>query len=287
MAIRNLALGQGKFLRVDDGSEQIAIDGSPAGDPIIVWNGTGVSDTGGDWTLDGYGTESSSAKYSGTNGLNSGVRSIDEETIFNYGSNVAIDGYYDTLSFWLNPQSVPTGSEIHIGWKDDYDVDVGVIINVGDYVSNLDSEVWQNVSLPIEDFQLSSNEVAQLVFTYAQVSINLLIAARNVNWKSDSFAGIADGLSAGVILRHRRLSDGTIMWSSVIRNNMDLFGKLWPSYEFNFSDNEVMLNFTLKTRLATIIVTTDDVLEIVIGDDLSSLTNIRGYVQYGTEEEVL
>jgi hypothetical protein len=54
---RELVLGVEPFTRTDDGSELLNVNGVALGAPVVLWNGTGVSDTGTDWTLTGTGTE--------------------------------------------------------------------------------------------------------------------------------------------------------------------------------------------------------------------------------------
>jgi len=104
-----------KFLRTDDGSEQMAVNGGSTW-AEDVWDGTGASDTGSDWTRGGEGSESAGSAHSGTNGLDTGTLSTDDVFWFDYGSNRDLPSSFDSISFWINAQAYPSGSVLRCAW---------------------------------------------------------------------------------------------------------------------------------------------------------------------------
>jgi len=305
--------------RVDNGSEQMNVDGRTSGDVVTLWNGTGASDTGGDWTAGNKGNESASADSGGgTNGWATTVTSLNDVTTFDNGSMADIVGTYGELKFMMQPKAFPVDSVLRVGFLDDSNDIVGSWLNVANYVSNMDLDTWQQVSIPIEDFSLDGN-VQKLRFRYrvtsgqhfwfddlelieigdgpykfriaAPVSENwymsmlvLQIIAPESGWNNDAFANISGGLANGLILRQRRLSIDESLWRFVTKNNREMFGQYHPQESFAFADNTLLLGFMVKPGKATVIITADDVLEFAVRDDLSSITDMRAYLHYGVEE---
>lgn len=314
-------LGLTKFLRTDNGSEQMAVDGrsTTAED---MWDGTGGSDTGTDWTRGGIGSESVPAAHSGTNGLATGVASLNDIVRFDYGSDRDLPALFDSVSFWMNPQAFPEGARLQCGWTASGTASpiIGNLVRIDNTVPNMDLGVWQRVSIPIGDFNLTAN-AGRFALRFAGVAgqsfylddfdmlnsvsdgpyrfrvtgeagvnqhvsrITLVMAAGNTGWNSTAFANIAGGLELGLLLRYGVVSTQEVLWSFGMKNNMDLFGQLPTVENFSFSDDELMLTFTIQPQNAAIILGPDNAMEFVVRDDLSTLTNMRAYMQYG--EEVL
>ena len=311
-------LGQSRFLRTDDGSAPMNIDGTPAGTAVVLWNGS--TDPGGDWTPSGEGSETAGSAHDGSNlGWDSAVASKDGETVFDNGSMVDLIGTYDALEFWLNTQEFPTGSFLSLQWLNAADGGVGSRLDVNDYVTNFDVGVWQKVSIPLTDFSLPGN-VQKLQVQYRKVGgqhfyfddfellqggggggpyvfqvaaedatkklhvsmLVLLIAGPSSGWSSVSFANVT-ALINGLLLRHRRISTGEVLWSLNSKDNTDLFGRFHPQDDVTFSDGTTLVGFMIKPGKASVIVTDDDVLELVVRDDLSGLTSARGFAHYGEE----
>lgn len=318
-ADQRLTLGQARFVRTDDGSAAMNVNGLAAGADTVIWNGTGGGDTGGDWTPEAQGSETAGAMHSGTNGWDSGVRTAGQETRFDFGSNQDIAGSYDTLKFWMNPQAYPAGSDFRVFWRTAGGSNPGVKLSVENYVTNMDTGIWQQVEIPIADFNLG-NDVAKIVFEYGaqggqhfflddiEVTVTaaggpyifqvkapdtteqyhltmavLILVAPSADWLQGSFANIAGGLANGLLLRARRLSDGEVFWSLNSADNLDLFGRFHPQDDVTFADGALMMGFMVKPGAASVVITTDTVLEFVVRDDLSTVSNIRAFAHYGVE----
>jgi len=321
-ADRPLRLGRESLKESGDGSESMNVDGRPSGTPVTVWNGTGASDTGGDWTASDTGSEQAAADAgSGTNGWDTGVTALNGFTTFDNGSLVDVAGTYDTLQLQLNPQAFPTGARLQVGFLDASNALVGNLLRIEQYASNMDLDVWQQVSLPVEDFNLDA-DVQKLRFRYAVEAgqrhyldditlipaggdgpyrfgirapvgeryhlsmLVLQVTAPETGWNNDAFANIAGGLTNGLLLRHRRLSDSTTLWRFNTKDNREMFGQYHPQESFAFADGTLLLGFMVKPGKASVIVTDDDVLEFIVRDDLSSITDMRAYMHYGVEEVV-
>jgi hypothetical protein len=318
-ATQRLLLGQTSFKRTDDSTEQMNVNGTALGSPVTLWNGTGAGDSGGDWTAGGTGSETAASKHAGTNGWDSGVTAQNNNTRFNNGSMVDVDGSYDELTFWLQPKAWPVSSRLRVRWVDGSNNPVGSNIRVENYATNMDLDVWQQVSIPIADFNLTGN-VQKLEFTYRITSgqqhwfddvelvassgggpyrfrvaapdantlyhvsmVALVVAGPQSGWDSTAFGNIVTGLAKGLLLRQKRLSDAEVLWSINSKDNTDLFGRFHPQDDITFADGTLLVGFMIKPGLASVIVTDDEVLEFVVRDDLSSLTNMRAYVHFGTE----
>jgi hypothetical protein len=316
---QQLTLGQRAFTRVDDGTEQLNIDGRALGDAEVLWNGTGGGDSGGDWSVSGEGSETAESAYSGTYGWDSGATVLNDSTVFDYGSSIDIAGTYDTLQFWIQPKAWPTDSRLVARWLDGADSQVGVRARVEDYTVNMDLDVWQQVEIPIEDFELTGN-VQKLEFWYRATSgqqhwfddlelvtlagggpyrfrvaapdantffhltmMVVLVAGPQTGWNANSFGSISGGLSRGMLLRQRRLSDGEILWRLNSKDNTDLFGRYHPQDDVLFYDGTLLIGFMIKPGEASVVISHDEVLEIVVRDDLSSITNMRAFAHYGVE----
>jgi len=295
------------------------INGTPAGTAAIVWNGS--TDPGGDWTPSGVGSETAGAAYGGSNlGWDSGVAAKDSVTKFDNGSMIDIVGTYQTLEFWMNPQAFPTGSFLSLQWLNGSDGAVGSRLDVNDYVTNFDIDVWQKVSIPIGDFNLPGN-AQKLQFQYRKVAgqhyyfddiellelgggsgpyvfqvaaedatqklhvsmMVVLLSGATSGWSSTSFANVS-ALTNGLLLRQRRLSTSEVLWSLNSKDNTDLFGRFHPQDDVVFSDSTTLVGFMIKPGSASVIITDDDVLELVVRDNLSGLTAARAFVHYGVEE---
>jgi hypothetical protein len=295
------------------------VDGDPGGTPVNLWNGTGASDTGADWTSGGTGSEQAAADAgSGTNGWDTGVTAQNDTTTFDNGSAVDVDGTYSALEFMLNPQAFPVDSRLSIGFLDASNDLVGNWRRVENYTTDMDLGVWQQVSIPIEDFGLTE-DVQKLRFRYRITAgqrhyfddiklvppgsggpyqfrvaapdantrlhvsmLSLIVSGPSAGWNNDGFANIS-ALDKGLILRHRRLSDGEVLWKINSKNNIDLFGRYHPQDDITFADSVLMVGFMIKPGTASIIITDDEVLEFVVRDDLSSLTSARAFAHYGVE----
>lgn len=316
MPIRTLppefALGKARFLRTDIGTELMNVNGVAPGAATKVWDGEGTY-----WTLEGSGTRETYAKYSGTYGLDSGLRAKDDGTRFSAGANASIRTLYQNVRFWMQPKAFPSKADLNIEWCTLAGAKNGVTLKVADYVPNMDLNVWQQVTIPIADFAMTA-DVAKLCLVYKtagqqfyfddfeliatgaggpytfQVAgvageqwhvelLNLILSSGSTGWNSSAFANIASGLTNGLILRHKRLSTGEVLWSFTFKNNIELFGQLVPSYDFTFANSELMVNFSMRPELASLVVTDDEVLEFVVRDNLSTLTNMRAYLHYGKE----
>lgn len=318
----NWVLGQSSFLRTDDGSAAINVNGLPSGAAAVLWNGTGAGDAGGDWSHEAQGSESAAAMHSGTNGLDSGVRSVGQETRFDNGSNIDVAGSYDSLSFWINPQAFPAGSRLDIRWRTSAGGTPGAKLNVADYVTDFDTGVWQKVTIPIADFGLTA-DVAKLVFIFAaqggqhfffdditldvaagggpfvwrvkapdantryHVSMMVLVLSGPASgWTPSAFANITSGLANGLVIRQRKISTGEVAWSLNCKDNVDLFGRFHPQDDITFSDGTLLVGFMIKPGRASVKITDDDVLEFVVSDDLSLLASARAFAHYAVETVV-
>lgn len=313
IALTKYELGKAKFLRIDNGSEVMNVNGLAPGGTTIIWNGDGSY-----WTHEAQGTSETYAAHSGTYGLDSGVRSVGQETRFDYGSNQDIDSLYQTVSFWMQPKAYPVGADLKILWRTSGGSNPGVILHVADYVPDMDLDEWKQVSIPISDFELG-NDVAKLVLIYGSQGgqqfyfddfeliaagaggpytfrvqppedeiwyvgvLNLIIAANDEGWNSDAFGNISGGLEQGLILRQKELSTSEISLSITFTKNIGLFGQMIPSYDFTFANSELLVNFALKPEPASLILTNDEIIEFIVRDNLSSLSNMRAYLHYGKE----
>jgi len=311
--LSEFVLGKAKFLRTDIGTEQLNVNGLAPGGATSVWTGDATF-----WTLEANGTAQTYAVHDGTYGLDSGVRSAGQETRFSYGSNQDIAGLYQNVRFWMKPKAFPAGAQLKILWRTSGGNNPGATLLVSDYVPNMDLDVWQQVTIPISDFALGA-DVDKLVLIYATKGgqqfyfdtfelvaagaggpytfrveapagerrhvglLNLIMSAGSTGWNSSAFANIAGGLAQGLILRKKVLSTGEVLWAFTFKNNIELFGQLVPSYDFTFANSELMVNFSMKPDPAALVITDDEVLEFLVRDNLSSLTNMRAYVHYGKE----
>jgi hypothetical protein len=319
VAQQRLILGQKEFLRTDNGAALMNIDGRPAGIPAVVWNGTGVGDTGGDWAVSGTGSETVGSTHTGTSGWDTGVMSLGNFFDFDNGTLVDVANAYSQLRFWIQPKAWPVRSRLEVGFLDDSGALVGKWRRVETYTANMDLDTWQQVFIPVADFSLTSS-VQKLQFranktngqhffldnvelvpaggagpycfrvaapdasTRLHVSmVVIVVAAPSVGWNPSSFANIAGGLTGGLLVRQRRLSDGEIIWRLNSKNNIDLFGRFHPQDDITFANGDLLVGFMIKPGKASVTATDDEVLEIVVCDDLSSLSELRGYAHYGTE----
>lgn len=284
-----------------------------------VWDGTGVGDTGTDWTRGGVGSEQAAAKHSGTNGLDTGATSQNDVWWFDYGSDRDLEASFDSISFWINPQAFPEESKVRCAWAQSGSSSlVGTPCQITNYVPNMDLDVWQRVTIPLSDFNLTGN-VGRFIIQARQTDdqrfyfddfdllnstgdgpykfrilgesgkklhvsrITLLVAASETGWNSDAFGNISGGLELGLILRQGIISTQELLWSITMKTNMELFGAMVPSDPINFYDGEQMIVFNVTPEKSSIVLDDDSGLEFVVRDDLSTLDNMRAFVQYGVE----
>jgi len=313
-------LGRDSFKRHDNASEQMNIDGRAAGDTEVFWNGTGGGDSGGDWTASGTGSETAESMHSGTNGWDTGVMAENDDVIWDHGSEVDVAAGYDEIRFWVQPKAFPAGSRPKLKWFDGSDTAVSDALRLDDYAENMDLDVWQQIAIPIADFNLTDDaqklrlearnaagqrywlDDIELVeadaaggpyrFEFAapdaqtiyHVSmIVLLIGAPSSGWLSNAFGSIAGGLSNGLVLRHRDKDAEEMLWRLVVKDNLGLFGYFHPQDDVVFADDVMVVGFMVKPGRASIKVTDRQVLQFVVSDDLSGLSNMRAYVHYGVE----
>lgn len=308
---------QKPLLRVDDGSEVMNIDGGLSGTAVIVWNGTGAGDTGGDWTRTGKGAENAAAAKSGTNGLNTQTTSVGDVSRFDNGSMVDIDGTYNSLSFWMNPKAVPEGAEVRVFWDDSSNDQVGDAVKLSSYVDNFDIDVWQHVVIPIADFNLTGN-AQKLLFRYTLVAnqqwhfddielypsggpyrfrvsgseqytchmkrLILSFVEDTSAWTKDYFLSISGGLTNGLILRYRDLAAKDVLWTMNLRDNLTLFSRLELLHKVAYASSVEQYTMILEPIPAVVPLTPDLVVEAVVQDDLSSLNALRAFAQCGAEE---
>jgi hypothetical protein len=318
-AAQRLTLGRESFTRVDNGSELMNIDGRAAGTPVNVWNGTGAGDTGADWSTSGEGSETAESKHDGTYGWDTGVTTDGTATFFDYGSEQDIAGTYDEVDLWVQPKAFPTSSRLQIRWLDSTDSPVSDQLRVDQYAANMDLDVWQKVSIPVADFNLTgaaqklrlrygntagqrywfddielvaSSGAGPYTFRIEAPDANtiyhvtmavLLIAAPATGWNLNAFANIAGGLTTGLVFRHRRKSASEMLWRFVSKNNAQLFGQFHPQDDITFADDNLLIGFMAKPGKASVLITDDDVLEFVVKDDLREISEMRAYCHYGVE----
>jgi len=311
---QSLVLGQTSFLRSDIGTEVMNIDGQASGATVNIWDGDSVDD----WTPSGEGSATTGSAHSGTYGWDTGVTAKDSTTLLTHTSDIDVSGY-SQLSFWLQPKAFPGGSRLDIRWQTMGGSDRGSQLDLAAYVTNYDLDVWQKVTIPMADFSLGSDIVGRLRLTYAKESdqqfwfdefefsasggdgpftfrveapdateryhvsmIVMLLAGASSGWDHNTFANISV-LTNGLLLRHRRISDGEVLWSFNSKDNVDLFGRYHPQDDVEFADGTLLVGFMVKPGGASVVVTDDEVLEFVVRDDLSALDSARAFVHYGVE----
>jgi hypothetical protein len=320
VAKQNLRLGREAFVRVDNGSELMNIDGLAGGAPVVLWNGGGAGDTGADWTPSGEGSETAGAMHSGTNGWDTGATAQNDTTVFDNGSMIDVAGDYDQIDIWVNPQAFPPGARLHVRWRDDVDANVGDQLRIDQYAPNMDLGVYQQISIPIGDFNLTGNaqklrlrysnaagqhyffddielvasdgagpytfrlEAPDALTKYHLTMAVLLLSAPTAGWTRNAFSNITGGLNRGLIMRHRKKSTSEVLTKFITKNNVQLFGQYHPQEDFAFADDELLVGFMVKPGNASLIVTDDDVLEFVVRDKLDTIPEMRAYAHFGVED---
>jgi hypothetical protein len=218
----------------------------------------------------------------------------------------------------MKPKAFPIGAKLRVQWQTNSNSTNGSALNVENYVTNMDLDVWQKVAIPISDFGLTA-DVAKLRFRFRQVAgqqfhfdeiqlvpagaggpfkyrvdapansprhlsmMVIVISAPSANWNPTSFANIASGLTLGMLVRQRRISDSEILWRLNSKDNTDLFGRFHPQDDITFANGDLLMGFMLKPGKASVVITDDEILEILVRDDLSSLVTCRAYAHFGVE----
>jgi len=113
---------------------------------LVIWNGTGEHDSGGDWNHTGHGTEEAYAKYEGTNGLDATSFTNNKKIRFQNPLEVNVDDY-DILSMYINLKEWDADTLLYF--------EDGNSVNLSLYLETVNLEQWQRVLIPLEAFGLT------------------------------------------------------------------------------------------------------------------------------------
>lgn len=269
-----------------DGYENLDVD--IGGDPLIIWNGTGGLDTGGDWTRGGDSgqNESTDAAHSGTNGLDTDEMDNEDVTTFTAGSPIDLSSYL-FLSFWINAQNWPNNSEINLRWYNG-STEVGKMLHEYNYTTVVVGS-WVNVKIPMADFELddtvdsiefewhnennihvylddvelltsaggggtkSSTGIFRISGLFGEVKeiheIRLVINTASSGWEATDFTLIDGGLDAGVLFRWWDYAQGVTQDVPTIIN-ANLSRNIQDNLDlFGFFDIETNIDFLDSGRL--------------------------------------
>jgi len=301
-----------RFRRIDDYSTSLAINGLSAGSSTIIWNGTGASDTGGDWSRSGdVGAESTAAAHSGTNGLDSQDWDGSDNIQFSPGSAFDLSPY-SSLEFWIKPIQHPKGKDVRIEWRNGSRV--GHQLMLQNY-SPLTIGVWQKITIPISDFS-PTNSITQLRFRsekdnqryyiddvelvtsggagphifraspaydecWKVEEILFVMSAGPAGWETTDFGIINGGLTSLLLLRYLDTHSSDVHWSFTMKDNLELLGRLEVRNNIEFLDSARQVTAVLDLKRSPIWLHGSDALEVVVSDDLSSLTAFEAWVSGG------
>jgi hypothetical protein len=297
------------FANPTTGAESMKVDGSAGSLDENVWNGEGSY-----WADPSVGSKTTGSKRTGTYGWDSGVTSQGDKVKFTRSSSFQPSS--DSIEGWINLQALPATVVIQARWELS-NSGKGNGVDLMDYLPSQDIGVWQHFSIPIADFNLSTENVDEFrfrtlnddgadywlddiklvsgsggkVFRMAAVgigqwvveSVTLVLVAPDTGWDSNAFCDITGGLANGLQLRHRDLAAGENFWKFICTNNIELFGQFDPVVDTAYNDNTRQISFVLKPGSSTIKVTSNDVLEFLVKDDLTSLVNARAFAHVGVE----
>jgi len=142
--------------------EVIAIDAPcPSGIDecvLVIWNGTGIFDSGGDWAHTSHGVEAAYADAgNGTNGLDATSFINNKKIHFQSTYDINVDDY-DLLSMNINLKE--WGTEVTLIFED------GNLVSLSSYFDETQLNTWQRVLIPLEDFGLTAPiDVRRLTYT--------------------------------------------------------------------------------------------------------------------------
>lgn len=114
---------------------------------LIIWNGTGEFDSGGDWDHSGHGSEEDYAKYEGTNGLDATNFSNNKKIRFQDTNENNVDDY-DLLSMYINLKEWDADTILYF--------EDGITVKLSDYLETTNLNQWQRVLIPLEAFGLTA-----------------------------------------------------------------------------------------------------------------------------------
>jgi hypothetical protein len=295
------------FEHSTSGAESMKVDGSSGTIDENVWNGEGSY-----WADPTIGSKTTGSKRTGTYGWDTGVTAQNDEVKFT--RSTPFQPTSDAIEGWINLQAYPAGVEIQGRWEL-AGVTKGNGVDLMDYLESQDLGVWQHFSIPLSDFNLPAENVDEFRFRTKNVagadyyldditlnsgggsqkfrlvvpsgaewivgSITLVLVAGDSGWNSNAFANIAGGLANGLTLRHRDLVEGENQWKVVCKKNIHLFGHFDPVIDTTYNDNQRQISFVLRPSPADIIVTENETLELLVKDDLTSLTDLRAFAHVG------
>lgn len=295
------------FADPSTGAESMKVDGSAGSVDEEVWNGEAAY-----WSDPSVGSKTAGSKRTGSYGWDTGVTSQGDKVKFTRSSSFQPSS--DRVEGWINLQALPAGVDIQARWElSNSGKGSGVVLQ--DYLAHQDLGVWQPWSIDLADFGLGSESVDEFrlrtlnddgadywlddirlisgnpskVFRLAAVgvgewlldSLTLIVVAPDTGWNSNAFCHIAGGLQNGLQLRHRDLGASENFWKLIAQNNMELFGQFDPVVDTSYNDTTRQISFVLRPGSATVKITANDVLEFLVKDDLSVLTNVRAFAQVG------
>jgi len=149
------------FENVVSGSPLMNVDGRASQEnELIIWNGTGAGDTGGDWTLGGTADTKEELPAAdrgfGTNGLHVATAK-NKYVTFTNGSTIQADTYVN-LVIWVKTLAHPAGSTVpsRLTLAGDQ---VGSWCYLGSYIDEWTPGVWKKVEIPIADFGLDPGQM--------------------------------------------------------------------------------------------------------------------------------
>lgn len=122
---------------------------------LVIWNGTGVDDVGGDWTHGAQGTEEAYAKHSGTNGLDA---SLTQNQHVQFTSGAVDIGQYDLLSAWVNVRSWDADAHVEVTFTGPAGF-TGDTVNLDAYINKSLTTMWQRALIPYEDLGLTPQQI--------------------------------------------------------------------------------------------------------------------------------
>jgi hypothetical protein len=314
-------LGQARFLRTDDGTALMNVNGAPAGTPLVIFNGEG-----GDWppSSGSTGSQTSGSAHTGSYGWDTGqISGGGDYSGWETTTSFDVQASYDSVQFWINPQERQAGANLLARWYEGGGAK-GSAINVDDYVTDWDIGVWQHVVVPIADFGLPGSQlVDEFRFNYTAqgpkkqhyyydevelnptgagggpytfevaapdantlyhvTMVNLIVVGTATGWDDSTFGNIT-ALTNGVLFRHQDLSVPETLVSINSKDNVDLFGRYHPQDVVDFSVDR-LVGFMIKPgKEADLTVTNQKVLQFVVRDDLSGLSNMRAFAHFGIED---